>query len=374
MKYIITVTTFLFIAINLLSYGQVNNKVIFYVGTFSGNGSEGLYICSFDEKKGDVELKSVYKGLDSPNYAVKSLSGEFLYVCLRPQQADINGYGAIASFKINQEDGSLSFLNEQSSQGADPCYAGISKDEKYLAVANYGGGNISRFNIKPDGSLSSAVQVIQHEGNGPVEGNQNGPHAHSVRFSPFSNQVFAADLGIDKLMVYDSDILTGILTAGEVPYVNIKPGSGPRHFEFHPKGRYIYVINEINSTVSVVDLENDYNVIQVISTLPDNYEGKSYCADIHINSNGKYLYCSNRGHNSIATFKVGKNGLLKRVNTVSTHGDWPRNFTLSPDEKYMLVANQNSNNITVYKISHENGIPVFINKEIKIPNPVCLVF
>ncbi len=349
--------------------GQEDRKSIFYVGTFSSGNTESLYVCTLDEINGDVEIKEVYKGFDNPNYLAKSDDGSYLYLCLRPEK----GLGIVEALKIDPNSGSLFPINKQTTQGDDPCYVDVSDDGKHVVVANYGTGNLAFYKVGKAGGLESPAQLIQHEGGSIDNARQLGPHAHSVKFSPFDGKVYAADLGMDKLMIYQME--GGMLIPNKkVPFAAIEPGSGPRHFEFHPSGKYIYVINELNSTVSMVDVMAQYKIVQVISTLPKGFDGKNYCADIHISDDGKYLYCSNRGHNSIATFSVSANGKLTYAGTVSTHGDWPRNFSLSTNGKFMLVANQNSHNITVYNIDRATGKPVFLEKEITIQNPVCIVF
>jgi len=359
----------------ILISAQSKNTIGLYAGTFTGKGSEGLYFCSFDTITGEIAVKSVFKALDNPNYLAKSEGGDFLYVCLRPGLPDKSGSGEVASFSIDRKTGKLSFLNKQFSEGADPCYISIGKDRKTVAVSNYGSGNLSVFKINGDGSLSGPVQVIGHTGNGPVKGRQDGPHAHSIRFSPFDNRVFAADLGTDKLMVYNLDPVSGKLVENLPPSANLNPGSGPRHFEFHPNGKNIYVVNELSSTVTVFEEKNGgFDLAQDICTIPEGFSGKNYCADIHLSPNAKYLYCSNRGHNSITIFSVEPDGKLVFKTTVPVQGDWPRNFTFSPSGKFMLVANQNSGNIVVFKTDTRTGIPQFTGKECKVPAPVCLVF
>lgn len=374
MNLIKIIFTFLFAGFSLLSNGQKGDDVLFYVGTFSGTGAEGVYLCSFDTVTGEVRLVDNFPELDNPNFLAKSEGGKYLYVCIRPKAKDTDGYGAVAAFKINPANGKITYINEQSSEGVDPCYVDVTRDGKYVAAANYGSGTIALYKTGGDGSLGKPAQVIKHEGSGPVRGRQAGPHAHSIRFSPFSEQVFAADLGIDKLMIYGLNRDESKLANFSVPFAGIKPGSGPRHFDFHPDGKIIYLVNELNSTISVINAVETYDVVQVVRTIPEDFEGKNYCADIHVSADGKYLYCSNRGHNSISTFSINKYGQIERLGETPTNGEWPRNFTLTPGGKFMLVANQNSNNITVYGIDPKTGAPVFAGKEIKIPSPVCIVF
>jgi 6-phosphogluconolactonase len=195
-----------------------------------------------------------------------------------------------------------------------------------------------------------------------------------VKFSPFGNEVFSADLGTDQLLIFRLE--NGALVQAGQKFAEIPEGSGPRHFDFHPSGKILYVINELNSTVSVLEkVDEKWKVIQNIFSLPDDFEGESYCADVHVSNNGKFLYGSNRGHNSIAVFSIGENnGLLTFQGTVSTEGNWPRNFVLSPDNQFLLAANQRSGNITVFKINSETGFPEFTGKQIQLPAPVCLEF
>ncbi|NQU86363.1 MAG: lactonase family protein, partial [Mariniphaga sp.] len=336
MYYIKQVFFILFICFNLVTYGQQSNKVLFYVGTFSGSGAEGIYLCSFDTVTGDLNLENVIKGLENPNYLIKSIDGKYLYVCMRPRDAESDNF-SVGVYKINL-DGSLKFINEQPAEGTDPCYVDITPDNKFVAISNYGNGTIAMYKTNNDGSLNPAYQVIQHNGSGANTERRKGPHAHSIQFSPFSDKVYAADLGTDKLMIYDFDKTQGKLSDSKIPFAAIPPGAGPRHFDFHPNGKFIYVVNELNSSVSVVNIKKNYEVVQTISTLPEGFDGTSYCADIHISSNGKYLYCSNRGHNSITTFEVKNNGILSQLAATKTMGDWPRNFSLSPNKKFMLVA------------------------------------
>jgi 6-phosphogluconolactonase len=366
------IVAFLCICCGLNIYGQSDHKVLLYTGTFSGNGSEGIYVCSFDTLTGTLEQESVIRGLENPNYLVRSSDGRFLYVCMRSGDQDSGGC-SVGAFKTGVM-GMAELINKQPSGGSDPCYIDITPDNRYLAVANYGSGTLALFTTNSDGSLNPACQVIQHSGNGPVEERQERAHAHSVRFSPFLNKVYAADLGIDKLMVYDLDRFADRLVESEIAWAEMAPGSGPRHFDFHPKGSKIYVVNELSSTLAVIDTEDNYKVIQSVSTLPENFKGVNYCADIHLSPSGKFVYCSNRGHNSITTFRVDEEGWIKRIAVTSSNGEWPRNFTISPHGNFLLVANQHSNKVSVFRINRETGIPVFIHEEISIPNPVCLVF
>jgi 6-phosphogluconolactonase len=344
-----------------------------YAGTFTSEGAEGIYLCDFNSKTGDIQLKKIFKAIDDPSFLKISPDKKYMYVAGRADEKIEKSGGFMYAYKM-EKNGDILFLNKQVSHGKDPCHVDVSHDGKFVAIANYSDGTTSLYPVNEDGSLQPATSVIQNQGSGPDKSRQAAPHAHSIKFSPFDESVFSADLGTDRLNIFALE--NGKLVQHEQKSVKIPAGSGPRHFEFHPHGKIIYVINELNSTVSVLEnTDGKWNVIQNISSLPDGFEGESYCADVHISNDAHFLYGSNRGHNSVTIFSIDdKNQKLEFKGTVSTEGNWPRNFVLSPDNKFMLVANQRSGNITVYKINQESGFPEFTGKQIQLPAPVCLEF
>lgn len=353
-------------------FGQTPDSGKFYVGTFTTEGAEGIYLCSFDFSTGEMKLVNTFKGIDNPSFLKISPNRTFLYAVTRPPEKIEKSGGYIQAYEIGQN-GNLKFLNKQVSHGADPCQVDVSPDGNFAAIATYGGGTTSLYKISEDGKVSEASSTIINEGTGPTS-RQKSPHAHSIKFSKDGKQAFSADLGTDRLNIFD--LKKGELIAAKQLFVNLPPASGPRHFAVHPQTDVIYVINELNSTISVIDKKGkNREVVQTISTLPENFKGTSYCADIHVSADGKYVYGSNRGHNSIAVFKTNPvTKKLEFLTTVSTRGEWPRNFTLTPDGKFLLTANQHSGNIVVFKINTETGVPEFSGKELKIPAPVCLEF
>lgn len=364
---------FVFIINVLLVFGQENKKPLFYIGTFTSEGAKGIYLCNFDEETGEILLKETITGVDNPSFLKVSPDKKYLYVVNRaPKEIEPSG-GFVSAYKIDKN-GSVQFLNKQLSHGADPCHVDVSGDGKFVAVANYGGGSTAMYPIGENGCLLPASSVIKNEGSSVNPARQTKPYAHSIKFSPFGNEVFSADLGTDRLNIYTLE--EEKLTKKEQEFVKTEPGAGPRHFDFHPNGEIIFVINELNSTISTFKkYEGKWGSFQTISTLPADFKGTSYCADIHISADGKFLYGSNRGHNSIAVFGIeNETNSLKSVGFVHVEGDWPRNFALSPDGNFLLVANQKSGNITVFKINKESGMPEFTGKEIRIPAPVCIEF
>jgi 6-phosphogluconolactonase len=353
------------LTMSIVGFAQPQKSLPFYVGTFTSEGGTGIQYCNLNSETGDIQLVETFKGLDNPAFLSISDDNKYLYSVAE----STDGY--VLAFEI-AEKGKLKFINKQFSNGAGPCFVEVSADGKWVGVANYGGGTVSLYPVDSKGTLLPATSVIINQGSGADKVRQAVPRAHSVRFSPFSNTVFSADLGTDQLDIFT--IENGKLVQGEQRFVKMEQGAGPRHIEFHPSGKMIYVINELNSTIITVQLVNrKWERGVSVSTLPEGFNGKSYCADIHISSDGKYLYGSNRGHNSIAVFSINEEG-LKLKTTVPVEGNWPRNFALSPDGHFLLVANQKSGNITVFSINKNTGIPEFTGHELQTGSPVCIEF
>ncbi len=348
-------------------------KLGFYVGTFTSEGARGIYLCDFDTLTGKIGLNKTFVGIDNPSFLKVSPDKKYLYSVSRvPKEIESTG-GYVSSYSIGT-DGTLSFINKQISHGADPCHVSVSTDGKYVAVANYGGGSTALFPVGKNGALMPASSVIINEGSSVNKSRQTKPFAHSIKFSPKNNEVYSADLGTDQLNIFSLEN-DKLIQKGQ-KFVKLSAGAGPRHFDFYPGGELIFVISELNSTITAIkrDLQG-WSVYQEISTLPEGFKETSYCADIHVSRDGRFVYGSNRGHNSIAVFEINRESkLLKSNGFVSVEGAWPRNFALSPDGKFLLVANQRSGNIAVFKINNETGLPVFTGNEIKIPAPVCIEF
>lgn len=365
-------TGFIYLLLFFGSTAQTSEKEKLYVGTFTSEGAEGIYLCTFDPITGEISLHKTFKGIDNPSFLKISPNRQFLYAVTRPPEAVEKSGGYLQAYKISKT-GDLEFLNKQASNGSDPCHVDVSADGKFVAIATYGGGTTSLYQVQEKGSILPAVSTIVNEGSGPTS-RQTAPHAHSIKFARNGKQVFSADLGTDQLNIFD--LRKNRLLPAKQPYVKLAPGAGPRHFAFHPHSEVIYVINELNSTISVLDKNGrNLEVVQTISTVPDDFNGTNYCADIHVSADGKYVYGSNRGHNSVAVFKTNPlTQQMEFITTVSTRGNWPRNFTLSPNGRFLLVANQYSGNVVVFEINKETGIPEFTGNEIKLPSPVCLEF
>jgi 6-phosphogluconolactonase len=363
---------FAFLMFPMLNRAQENVRLPLYVGTFTSEGAEGIYLCRFDPERGELKLQQVFKGIDNPNYLRKSPDGKFLYVVTRsPGSVDPTG-GSVSAYRIGAG-GQIEFINKQSSQGNDPCHVAVSPDGKWVAIANYGGGSVAVYPVTADGGLLPASSLIKHRGSGPHPTRQKAPYAHSVYFSKDGAILYAADLGADQVFIYGLDKSSGVLAPAAQASVKLPPGSGPRHLSFSSDENFCYVANELNSSVSVLQRKNNiWEVIQTLSSLPSGFQGNSFCADIHISPDEKHVYVSNRGHQSIGIFSRNPDGKLNTAVHTDVKGDWPRNFTIDPSGKYMLVANQRSHNIVVFQL--RDGIPVYTGHEISIPAPVCLEF
>lgn len=350
-------------------------KHILYVGTYTKGMTNGIFVYSFNDQTGRlVDLKKPAIN-NNPSFLTISPNKKFLYAVSELDNLDSMRSGGVSAYGIDS-DGKLKLINHVLTHGANPCHVSLSPDGKKLAVSNYSGGNLSFFNIQPNGSLSDTVQQIQHEGHGPFPNRQTAPHAHSARFDATGKLLFAADLGIDELRIYDVATAEKKFTPYSQPYIKLAPGSGPRHFDFSADRRFIYVINELSSTIAVMmKYGGEWKQVQTVNTLPQDFKGESWCADIHLSADGQFVYGSNRGHNSIAVFKRDPtSGKLDMIETVSVEGNWPRNFTIDPTGKFLLVANQKSNDITVFKIDKISGKLKFTGFKIPNESPVCLQF
>lgn len=348
---------------------------LLYVGTYTNGMADGILVYSFNDQSGKLTNLKIPAVSNNPSFLTISKSKKFLYAVGEVDNLDTNKSGGVSAFRIEKK-GKLTLINHALTHGANPCHVSLSPDDKMLVASNYSGGNLSVFHILPDGSLSDMVQRIQHEGSGPVAKSQSGPRAHSARFDASGKRLFAADLGIDELKIYSVTSGEAPLVPDAQPFIKFAPGSGPRHFDFSADGRFIYVINELNSTITVLmRYGGDWKQVQTIRTLPKDFKGESWCADIHLSADGRFVYGSNRGHNSIAVFKREPNsGKLELIETVSVEGNWPRNFTIDPSGRFLLVANQKSNDITVFKIDQPSGKLAYTGIKVENQSPACLQF
>ena len=341
----------------------------FYVGTYTSGESEGIYKYTLTAN-GRFEALGLVATSNNPSYLARSADDKFLIAVNEIDQHE--SMGSVEAYLIS--DDSLKLMNRHASGGAHPCFVAINDDGVVLA-ANYTGGNVGLLKLSKEGRLSELLDVQQHLGKGSTE-RQLVPHAHSTWFRPNSSEIISVDLGTNELWFSSLDSETEKFIPADTPTLKMEDGAGPRHLTFHPNGKWIYVVNELNSTVALVqsDSSGHYVLGDAVSTLPAGFSEANTCADISISSDGKFVYASNRGHNSIAVFNVNPDdGSLTLIGNKGCGGEGPRNFTLSPDEAYILVANQHTNNIVSLKRSETTGLLKYVS-QIEAPTPVCIVF
>lgn len=338
------------------------------IGTYTQKSSEGIYVYSFNTKTGDFSSESIAKGLKNPSYLAVSPDEKKVY-----SVGEMENGGAVYAFAFENKTGTLDKLSSESSGGAGPCYVAVDRTGKWVIVGNYGGGSLSVLPVLENGGVGAPQQTIQHEGKGPNEKRQEKAHVHSINIAPNNRDVFVPDLGMDEITYYQLDEKTGKLTEGKP--TKTTPGAGPRHFTFHPSGKFVYAINELNQTVTAYAYSKDGTLtpLQSLSTVPTDFKGQNICADLHVSPDGKFLYGSNRGHDSIAIYAIdAKTGTLKLVDITSSGGKHPRNFMIDPSGELVLVANRDTDNVVVFKRDAKSGKITPTGKEISVSMPVCL--
>lgn len=358
------------------AWSNQQRELTLYVGTYTSGKSEGIYGYRMDRATGKLTRFNSFKSVN-PSFLTIDQSKRYLYAVNEVGEFIGKPSGGVSAFAIDSATGNLRLLNEQASLGADPCHLSIDRKKSALLVANYTGGNVAVLTVRSDGTLGPSIDLETHEGSG-IREQQKGPHAHCIILDRFERYALAADLGIDKVMIYRFSPTTGKLEPGKQPWVQLKAGAGPRHLTIHPNGKWTYVINELDSTLTTLqfnELNGRLSEIETVSTLPSDFSGVSYCADVHVSPSGKFLYGSNRGHNSIVVFEIApRTGTLKPVQHVSTEGNWPRNFTIDPTGKFLLVANQRTDNVVTFSIDPRTGQLTPTGHIEEIPIPVCLKF
>lgn len=350
---------------------------LLYVGTYTeGDDAEGIHVIRFDASTGALQRIGAVNAGANPSFLALHPSALFLYAVNEVTEYRGKATGLVSAFAISPETGALARLNEQLSEGGAPCYVSVDRSGSVALVANYVGGNVAVVPVRNDGTLGAAAHVVQHRGSGPNAERQEAAHAHCIIPDPTNRFALAADLGIDRVLVYRLDLHGATLReAGEA---RLRPGAGPRHLVFHPTLPLLFVANELDSTVSTLRFDAERGALTVLashSTLPAGWRGANYPADIHVAPDGRALYLSNRGHNSIAVFSVAdRPGALSLQQTISTEGDWPRNFALDPTGRWLLVANQRSASVIVFARDPDTGRLTSTPNRIAITNPVCLRF
>ena len=348
-----------------------------YVGTYTGTQSKGIHAFRFDTKTGAVAQLGLVAETPNPTFLALHPNGRFLYAA--NEVADFQGThaGSVSAYRVDARTGGLRLLGAASTTGDGPCHLNVDATGKMVAFANYGGGSIGSLPIHRDGSLGAKGTFFQHTGSSVDPSRQKEPHAHSVNFSPDNRFLFACDLGTDEVRVYRVHPAKGLTAAPELT-VKAVPGGGPRHLAFGADGRHVYVNNEMLSSVTVFDYDPAKGQLQrgqTVSTLPAGFTGNSSTAETRTSPDGRWLFVSNRGHNSLARFLVdARTGALTPAGHVSTGGRIPRNFCPTPDGQYLWAANQDTDNITVFRFDTANGALTPTGQELQVGRPVCIRF
>jgi 6-phosphogluconolactonase len=371
-------TALLFFSISVSAGIAPPEQFLVYFGTYTGTNSKGIYVSRFDAASGELSTPALAAESVNPSFLAVAPDHRFLFSVNETKSFAGKLGGSVTAFKPDARTGKLAFLNQQPSEGADPCHIVVDDTGKYVLVANYSSGNVTVLPVQANGFIGAPMSVIQHHGSSVNPQRQAGPHAHCVAIDATSHRVFVCDLGLDKVMIYHLDEAAGLLATNENPWAGLKPGSGPRHIVFHPDGKHAYVINELSSTLTAFDYDSQHGAlkeIQTVSALPENFRGVNTCAEIAVHPSGKFIYASNRGEDSITVFAIdAQTGRLDFVERQSTRGKTPRCFAIDPTGQYLIAANQNSDNVVVFRINTQTGRLTSTGQNLQIGKPVCVVF
>lgn len=370
-------STMLLSAILLFSDSAQAERYRVFVGTYTGGDSisKGVYSCEFDAETGKLSEPVLAAELINPSFLAIHPSGKYLYAVNEVSEGPGRGNGAVTALTINA-DGTLTKINHQASEGGAPCHCNVDSTGTNLLIANYGGGNVAVYPISEDGSLKPVSCNIQHEGSSVDKSRQEAPHAHSINVSSDNKFAYAADLGLDKIMIYKLDSGAHTLSPANQPAALVTPGGGPRHFSIHPSGKFAYTNNEMTMVVTGFSRnpeDGSLKAIQEISTIPAGFEGRKSTAECLVHPSGNFLYVSNRGHETITAYTIDQEtGLLTYVENEPTGGKEPRNFFIDPSGKWLLAENQNSDTVYVFSIDQETGSLKPTGDFVTVGRPVCI--
>ena len=345
-------------------------KHIAYIGTYTTDESKGIYKLILDGASSNIKSVKLVAELDNPTYLAIDKTNKYLYVTVKKGDE-----GGVAAFSIHPSTGDLTMINHQLSSGSAPCHVNLDDNNKYLFSSNYHKGLLEAFPLREDGSIEATSSSILQTGFGPNKHRQEKAHTHYVSLTPDQKYLCATDLGTDELIV--SSFENGNLVKSEELSLHLNPGSGPRHIAFHPNRKYAYILTELSSEVITLEYSeatSKFKILQYIAALPKDFTDESIGSAIHISPDGKHLYTGNRGHDSISIFKIAPSGLLELVSHMPTGGNHPRDFEITPDGNFILVANMNSNNILCFSVDKNSGMLSKQESEVALPNPVCIKF
>ncbi len=348
-----------------------------YYGTYTRETSRGIYVGKFNANTGRLTEPQLAAETRNPSFLALHPSRPLLYAVGELAEFEGQRTGAVSAFQIDSQSGKLVPINRQPSGGTGPCHLVVDSSGRFVLVANYGGGSIASLPIRSDGGLEPPICVLRQEGRSVHPTRQTAPHAHQIDFSPNKDVVLVPDLGLDKVLLFRWSPADGQLTEYDPPFVTVPAGSGPRHFAYHPTGRALYVLNELTATVSVFECASGVptRLVETVSSLPQDFSGSNTAAEIVVHPTGRFLYTSNRGHDSVAVFRIADDGLkITLRENVSVQGKTPRFIGIDPTGMFLFAANQDSHNVVVFRIDAESGLLTPTGQVINIGSPVCMVF
>jgi 6-phosphogluconolactonase len=349
-------------------------ELLVFISAFAPGEEGAIYAYRLDPDIGQLRLLQRTQGVEHPFFMAVSPDNKFLYSIHAPGQFGGTADEQIAAYQIVGGTGELKLLNHQSTRGSSSCYLEVDATGKTVVVANYSTGSVASLPVRKDGSLGEITSFVQHAGSSVDPERQEGPHAHCAVISPDNRFVYAADLGLDKVLSYRLEPDAATLTPSPQPFVRTLPGAGPRHLTFHPDAQHMYVINELANSITLFDCDVETGMLierQTISTLPDGFSGKTYCADVKITPNGRFLYGTNRGHDSVAIYRIGDGGQLTLVKIEPSLGKDPQNLAITPDGRLLLCANMGGNNVALFRIDPQTGGLTSVGQPVSIPSPSC---
>ncbi len=362
----------------LVYVGTYSEPIVFGTGQVLHGKGKGIYTFRFDAEAGALRPVRITEGIRNSSYIAFDPARRFLFCVNEFKEYEGKASGAVSAFKIEQTTGEITYLNTQASHGTDPCHLIVDATGRFVLIANFASGSVCVLPIGADGFLGDATQVIQHHGSSVDPKRQAGPHAHAVEIDNANKFVFVPDLGLDEVVIYSFDEKLGSLTLNEhQPRIKTAPGAGPRQLVMSPNGRFAYLINELNSTMTAFRYSADHGMLhelQTLSTLPQGFTGHSTCAEVQITPDGKFLYGSNRGHDSLAIYSIGADGMLTLAGHESTRGKIPRNFEISPCGKFLAAANQDSNTVVMFRLDPATGKLTPTGDVVEAGTPICVRF
>jgi 6-phosphogluconolactonase len=380
---VVAAPLFLFSSAAAAQKRSQNKPYLVYVGTYTHKTeSKGIYAYAFDPGTGKLSPLGVAAESEDPSFLAVHPSGKYLYAVNEIDHFGAQKSGAVSAFSIDRKTGKLTLLNQAATQGGGPCHLSLDKTGKSVLVANYGGGSVAVFPVREDGTLGPASTFVQHSGSGVDKERREGAHAHWIGTSPDNRFALAADLGLDEVLIYRFSAAKGTLTPNNPPYAKLNPGAGPRHVVFHPNGKFVYALGEMENSVTAFAYKasngslSPLQTVSALSTLRQDYQGPKQAAEIAVHPNGRLLYASNRaGMDTISAFSIDPaKGTLHLKNEYPTMGKTPRNFAIDPTGKFLLAANQESKNIVTFRIDVTTGALTPTGDIAEAPAPVCITF